>query len=150
MRALIQRVTHASVTIDNKIHGQIDSGLLVFVGIENEDNQEDIGWLCRKIAGMRIFGDEQGLMNKSIVDIQGKILLISQFTLFASTKKGNRPGFSKAAKPEKAIPLYEQCIRMLQQMTQTKVQTGVFGADMKVDLRNDGPVTIWIDTKNKE
>ncbi len=150
MRAVIQRVAKASVTIDSKVHSQIGNGLLVLLGIEDADNTEDIEWLSGKIVNMRIFDDESGVMNVSIKDKQGEILLVSQFTLHASTKKGNRPGYSRAAKPELAIPLYEQMIRQLSADLGQPVQTGVFQADMKVELLNDGPVTIVMDTKDKE
>jgi D-tyrosyl-tRNA(Tyr) deacylase len=150
MRAVIQRVSQASCTVDQKITGKIDSGLLVFVGIEDSDTIEDLTWLAQKIVNMRIFGDENGLMNKSVLDINGQILLISQFTLFAQTKKGNRPSFIRAAKPEKAIPMYDQMILELEKLTGEIPQAGIFGADMKIELLNDGPVTIIIDTKDKE
>lgn len=150
MRAVIQRVTHASCKVDEKITGEINNGFLVLLGIEDADDQEDVEWLASKIANMRVFGDENGLMNKSLADIDGNILLISQFTLFAATKKGNRPGFTRAARPEKAIPLYEEMKRQLIQLIQKEVQCGIFGADMKISLLNDGPVTIVMDTKNKE
>jgi len=150
MRAVIQRVTQASCRVDDQVTGEIRDGLLVLLGIEDSDQQEDVEWLAAKIINMRIFGDEQGLMNRSLTDIGGNILLISQFTLYAATKKGNRPGFTRAARPDKAIPLYESMIRQLSQLLNTMVQTGVFGADMKISLLNDGPVTILIDTKNKE
>jgi D-tyrosyl-tRNA(Tyr) deacylase len=150
MRAVIQRVSQASCTVDQKITGKIDSGLLVFVGIEDSDTIEDLTWLAQKIVNMRIFGDENGLMNKSVLDINGQILLISQFTLFAQTKKGNRPSFIRAAKPEKAIPMYNQMILELEKLTGEIPQAGIFGADMKIELLNDGPVTIIIDTKDKE
>lgn len=150
MRAVIQRVTHASCKVDDQITGEIGNGFLVLLGIEDADNQEDAEWLAQKIANMRVFGDENGLMNKSLADIDGNILLISQFTLFAATKKGNRPGFTRAARPEKAIPLYEEMKRQLSQLIQKEVQCGIFGADMKISLLNDGPVTIVMDTKNKE
>jgi D-tyrosyl-tRNA(Tyr) deacylase len=150
MRAVIQRVTQASCRVDDNITGAIEHGLLVFVGIEDADNNDDLEWLAQKIAAIRIFGDENGLMNKSLADIGGNILLISQFTLFAATKKGNRPGFTRSAKPEKAIPLYEMMITKLTAITQKEIQTGIFGADMKINLLNDGPVTIIIDSKNKE
>lgn len=150
MRAVIQRVTKASVTIEGKINGQIENGLLVFIGIEDADNAEDIEWLSSKIVNLRIFNDENGVMNISAKDINGGILLISQFTLHASTKKGNRPSYIKASKPERAIPLYEQMIRQLSMDLGKEIQTGIFGADMKVELLNDGPVTIVIDTRNKE
>jgi len=149
MRALIQRVTEASCKVDGQLTGEITGGLMVLLGIEDSDQQEDLEWLASKIVNLRIFGDEQGLMNKSLADINGDILLISQFTLFAATKKGNRPGFTRAARPEKAIPLYEAMIRQLSTLLGKPVQTGIFGADMKISLLNDGPVTILIDTKNK-
>lgn len=150
MRAVIQRVTQAQCRVDDQLTGAIEQGLLVFLGIEDADTMEDLDWLAQKIAGIRIFSDEQGLMNKALADINGNILLISQFTLFAATKKGNRPGFSRAAKADKAIPLYEAMISKLSTLLQKEVQTGIFGADMKISLLNDGPVTITIDTKNKE
>jgi D-tyrosyl-tRNA(Tyr) deacylase len=150
MRSVIQRVTKASVTIDGKINGSIGAGLLVFLGIEDADNEEDIGWLAGKIINLRIFNDEAGIMNSSVLDIAGDILLISQFTLHASTKKGNRPGYIKASKPDIAIPLYEQMVQQLTDKLGKKISTGIFGADMKVELLNDGPVTIIIDSKNKE
>jgi D-tyrosyl-tRNA(Tyr) deacylase len=150
MRVVIQRVTHASVTVDDKITGEINTGLLVLAGIEDADAEDDINWLANKIIQMRIFNDEEGVMNKSLLDIQGDILLISQFTLHASTKKGNRPSYIKAAKPTIAIPLYEKFIAILQQALGKSISTGIFGADMKVSLLNDGPVTIVIDSKNRE
>lgn len=150
MRAVIQRVTQASCRVDDQVTGEIKQGLLVLLGIEDADDPEDLNWLAQKIAGIRIFSDEKDLMNKSLADVDGNILLISQFTLFAATKKGNRPGFTRAARPEKAIPLYEEMIRKLSALINKEVQTGIFGADMKVSLLNDGPVTIVIDTKNKE
>lgn len=150
MRAVIQRVTEASCTVEGRITGQIQNGLLVLLGIEDADDEEDLKWLAQKIVNMRIFGDEQGLMNKSVMEINGQILLISQFTLFSSTKKGNRPGFTRAAKPPVAIPLYEQMVREMDRLTGKSTKTGIFGADMKVHLLNDGPVTITLDTKNKE
>lgn len=150
MKAVIQRVTEASCTVDGQVTGAIANGFLVLLGIEDADETEDLEWLAQKIVNMRIFSDENGLMNKSLTDIQGNILLISQFTLFASTKKGNRPGFTKAARPDKAIPLYETMIEQLDISLGRKIETGIFGADMKVSLVNDGPVTILIDTKNKE
>lgn len=150
MRAVIQRVTQAECRVDEQVTGAIEQGLLVFLGIEDADTSEDLDWLAQKIAGIRIFSDEQGLMNKALADIEGNILLISQFTLFAATKKGNRPGFTRAARPDKAIPLYEEMIKKLGTLLQKEVQTGIFGADMKISLLNDGPVTITIDTKNKE
>lgn len=150
MRAIIQRVTHASCTVDGQITGEIANGFLVLLGVEDTDTSEDLNWLAAKIVGMRIFTDDAGLMNKSLADIDGNILLISQFTLFASTKKGNRPGFTRAARPEKAIPLYEEMKTQLSNLLGKKVACGIFGADMKISLLNDGPVTITIDTKNKE
>lgn len=150
MRAVIQRVTKASVTIHGSVNGSIEKGLLVFVGIEEADNAEDISWLSNKIINLRIFDDEQGIMNLSLKEIGGDILLISQFTLHATTKKGNRPGYSKAARPEVAIPIYQAFITHLNRSLEKEIATGEFGADMKVELLNDGPVTIIIDTKNKE
>jgi D-aminoacyl-tRNA deacylase len=150
LRAIIQRVSQASVTVENKIVAAINSGLLVLIGIEDADNQEESTWLTSKIANLRIFGDENGVMNLSVKEIKGDIIIVSQFTLHASTKKGNRPSYIKAAKPEKAIPLYEDFIQKMELEIGKKIQTGVFGADMKVSLLNDGPVTITIDTKNKE
>jgi len=150
MRAVIQRVTHASVTIDGNLKSEIGTGFLVLLGIEDADTDEDLTWLSGKIARLRVFSDENDLMNLSLDDVQGDVLLVSQFTLFASTKKGNRPSYIRAARPEKAIPLYEAFIKQLQSEIQGKVVTGEFGADMKVDLLNDGPVTIVIDTKAKE
>lgn len=150
MRAVIQRVTEASCRVEGNFTGEITAGLLVLLGIEDADQQEDIDWLAAKLVNLRIFSDEQGLMNRSLADTDGNILLISQFTLFAATKKGNRPGFTRAARPEKAIPLYEGMIRQLSILLNKPVQTGIFGADMKISLLNDGPVTIIIDTKNKE
>jgi len=150
MRVVIQRVKNASVRVDEQVVGAIDHGLLLLLGITQEDNTEDIEWLCRKIVQMRIFGDENELMNKSLLDIDGEVLVISQFTLHASTKKGNRPSFIAAARPEQAIPLYEQFISVIQDYVPKKVQTGIFGADMKVNLLNDGPVTITMDSKNRE
>ena len=150
MRAIIQRVSSASCSIEGKISGQIGKGFMILLGIEDNDTEEDLNWLAQKISNMRIFSDENGLMNKALNDVQGNILLISQFTLFASTKKGNRPGFTRSAKPEVAIPFYEKMIIELGQLTGTKIQTGVFGADMQISLVNDGPVTIIIDTKSRE
>ena len=150
MRVVVQRVTEASVTVEGTITGFINVGLLVLQGIEDADTSEDIVWLSNKICNLRIFNDEHGVMNKSILDIEGEILLVSQFTLFASTKKGNRPSYIKASKPEIAIPLYEEMIGQLQKDLGKHIQTGIFGADMKVRLLNDGPVTIIIDSKNKE
>jgi len=150
MRVLIQRVSFASVKVDGKILGAIEQGLLLLLGIEQDDTEEDIEWLCQKIPGLRIFNDEEGKMNKSVVDIDGGILLISQFTLHASTKKGKRPSFIRAAKPEQAIPLYKKFKLQLGISSGKDIASGEFGADMKVELLNDGPVTIWIDSKNKE
>jgi len=150
MRAVIQRVSKASVTIENKIQGKIEIGLLILLGIEETDTEKDIDWLVRKIIQLRIFSDENGKMNLSLQDVNGDILLISQFTLFASTKKGNRPSFIRSAKPEIAIPLYEQFIIETEKLLNKQIQTGIFGADMKVELLNDGPVTIIIDSKNPE
>ena len=147
MKTVIQRVSSASVTIDSKIVADIQKGLLVLIGIEDADNQEDINWLCQKIANLRIFGDENDVMNLSVKEIDGDIIVVSQFTLQALTKKGNRPSYIKAAKPEVAIPLYEDFVLQLEKELGKKVQTGVFGADMKVALLNDGPVTILIDSK---
>jgi len=150
MRAVIQRVSQASCTVDGKITGAIGHGFLVLLGIEEADAEDDLQWLAQKISNLRVFGDENGLMNKALADIDGSILLISQFTLFAQTKKGNRPSFIRAARPDKAIPMYEQMIKVLEGITRKKVETGIFGADMKISLVNDGPVTIIMDTKVKE
>jgi D-tyrosyl-tRNA(Tyr) deacylase len=150
MKAVIQRVSRASVTIEGNIHSQIKLGLLVLIGIEDADSDEDIEWLSGKIVNMRIFDDENGVMNLSVKDKSGDIILVSQFTLHASTKKGNRPSYSKASKGEIAIPLYEKMIKQLSADLGKPIGTGQFGADMKVELLNDGPVTIVIDTKNKE
>ncbi len=149
MKAVIQRVSSASVTIDNKISAEIQSGLLIFVGIETTDSQEDIIWLSQKIANLRIFADENKVMNLSVKEINGEILVVSQFTLHASTKKGNRPSYIHAAKPEIAVPLYEAFLKQIQLDLGKYVQSGTFGADMKISLLNDGPVTILVDTKNK-
>lgn len=150
MKAVIQRVTHASVVIDGKEKSAIGQGLLVLVGIEDADNDEDIEWLSAKIVNLRIFGDDAGVMNLSVKDVAGSILLVSQFTLHAATKKGNRPSYLRASKPDIAIPQYEKMIARLELDLGKPVQTGEFGADMKVSLLNDGPVTIIIDTKNRE
>lgn len=150
MRALIQRVSEAKVVIDGEISGAIDQGLLILLGIENEDEEADADWLIKKISGLRIFSDNEGKMNLSISDVNGSFLVVSQFTLHASTKKGNRPSYIKAARPEKAIPLYEYFKAQLEKEAHLKVASGEFGADMKVHLINDGPVTIWMDSKNKE
>jgi len=150
MRAVIQRVSKASVTINNQIHSEINNGLLVLLGIEDADTVEDIEWLSGKIVNLRIFNDENGVMNVSVKDINGDILIVSQFTLHASTKKGNRPSYIRASKPEFAIPMYERFVKQLSNDLDKNIQTGVFGADMKVELLNDGPVTIVIDSKNRE
>ena len=150
MKTVIQRVSSASVTIDSKVVADIQKGLLVLVGIEDADNQEDINWLTAKIANIRIFEDQNEVMNLSVKDVDGDVIVVSQFTLHANTKKGNRPSYIKASKPDIAIPLYENFVQQLEKELDKKVQTGVFGADMKVSLLNDGPVTIVIDSKNKE
>ncbi len=150
MRVVIQRASEASVTIAGKVKSAIPQGLVILLGIENEDSTEDIDWLCRKISNLRIFNDDNGVMNKSVVDVEGAFLVISQFTLHASTKKGNRPSYIKAARPEIAIPLYEQFVKTLGGVSGLDVGTGEFGADMKVALINDGPVTIMMDSKRKE
>jgi len=150
MRAVIQRVSEASVHVEGTIVGAIGAGLLVLVGVEDADTAEDARWLAAKIVGMRIFPDEEGLMNRSVLDAGGGLLAISQFTLYASTKKGNRPSFIRAAKPPVAVPLYERFVQELEGALGKKVETGIFGADMKVSLLNDGPVTIVMDTQNKE
>ena len=149
MKVVIQRVSSASVTIETEIVANIQRGLLVLVGIEDDDSQEDINWLSQKIINLRIFGDANEVMNLSVKDIQGEIIIVSQFTLHASTKKGNRPSYIKASKPETAIPLYEKFIQQMELELGKKIQTGKFGTDMKVELVNDGPVTIIIDSKNK-
>ncbi|WP_233897831.1 D-aminoacyl-tRNA deacylase [Tenacibaculum piscium] len=149
MKAVIQRVSKASVTIENQKVADIQNGLLILIGITNEDTQEDINWLSKKITNLRIFNDENDVMNKSLIDIKGDAIIVSQFTLQASTKKGNRPSYMNAAKPEIAIPLYEAFIEKVEGNLEKKVQTGEFGADMKIELLNDGPVTIIIDSKNK-
>ena len=150
MRAVIQRVNRASVTIDGNVHSRIEIGLLILLGIEDADTDEDIEWLSGKIINLRIFNDKDGVMNESLMDKNGELLLVSQFTLHASTKKGNRPSYIKASKPETAIPIYEKMIRQLSKDLGKEIKTGVFGADMKVELLNDGPVTIVMDTKGKE
>lgn len=150
MRAVIQRVTRASCTVEKQKSGSIEQGFVILIGIEQEDEHADVEWLCQKIVKLRIFSDQEGLMNKSIQDIQGNILLISQFTLFAATKKGNRPSFVRAARPEKAKPLYLSMAARLSSLLNKEVQMGVFGADMKIDLVNDGPVTLMMDTKDKD
>ncbi len=150
MRVLIQRVKEASVTVDNKVISLINNGLLVFIGVTDDDNRDDILWLTKKIANLRIFDDDNGVMNLSVIESGGEILAVSQFTLMASTKKGNRPSYIKAAKPEISIPLYEEFCSEMELAVNKPIQRGVFGADMKVRLLNDGPVTIFIDSKNKE
>jgi D-tyrosyl-tRNA(Tyr) deacylase len=150
MKVVLQRVTSASVIVEDKIVGEIQKGIVVLVGIENADLQEDIDWLVGKITQLRIFGDENGVMNLSVEEVNGDVLVVSQFTLHAATKKGNRPSYIKAARPEVAIPMYEKFVNTLENKLGKKVPTGIFGADMKVALLNDGPVTIIIDSKNKE
>jgi D-tyrosyl-tRNA(Tyr) deacylase len=150
MRAVIQRVTHSSVVIDRELKASINKGLLVLVGVEDTDTTEDIEWLSAKISNLRIFNDDQGVMNLSVKEVNGDILIVSQFTLLASTKKGNRPSYIRSSKPEIAVPVYEQLILQMEFDMSKKVHTGTFGADMKVELLNDGPVTIIIDTKNRE
>lgn len=150
MRVLIQRVKRASVTIEGKIKSEISKGLLVLLGIEDSDTKEDIQWLCNKIVNLRIFDDENGVMNLSLKETNSEILVVSQFTLFASTKKGNRPSYIRASKPDIAVPLYEEFCKELETLIKKAVQTGSFGAHMDVELINDGPVTIWIDSKEKE
>lgn len=149
MKAVIQRVSKASVTVESKQIASISKGLLIFLGVGNEDSQADVIWLSNKVANLRVFPDDKGVMNLSMLDLKAEIIVVSQFTLHASTKKGNRPSYIKAAKPDVAIPLYESFISQLQKQTHTTVQSGKFGADMNVDLINDGPVTLIIDTKNK-
>ena len=150
MRTVIQRVQHASVTVDSSIISSIGQGLLLLLGIEAADTEEDIQWLCRKVLGLRIFDDEQGIMNRSIMDINGEILMVSQFTLLASYKKGNRPSWIRAAGHEHAIPMYERFVAVLSEGLGKPVSKGIFGAEMQIELINDGPVTIWMDTKNRE
>ena len=150
MRVLIQRVSKARVTIENEKTSQIDEGLLVFMGIEYADDQNDVDWLVKNVINLRIFDDEQGVMNKSLLDIQGALMVISQFTLMAATKKGNRPSYIRAAKHDHAIPLYELFIEKSEAILGTQVATGTFGAMMQVELQNEGPVTIWMDSKQKE
>lgn len=150
MRLLIQRVRKASVYINNKQNSVIEKGLLILIGVENEDTQEDIEFLTKKAANLRIFDDEDGVMNKSVIDTNGDIMVVSQFTLHASTKKGNRPSYIRAAKPDISIPLYEKFCKSISELVGKEVKTGEFGADMQVELVNDGPVTIWIDSKNRE
>lgn len=150
MRSVIQRVSEASCKVNGMATGEISVGFVVLLGIEDADTEEDVTWLAQKIVNMRVFGDENGLMNKALADVNGDILLISQFTLFAQTKKGNRPSFIRAAKPEKAVPFYELMIKTLEKLLGKPISTGIFGADMKVSLVNDGPVTIIMDTKDKD
>lgn len=150
MKAVIQKVTSASVVVKGEIISEIDNGLLILLGITQEDTTEDIQWLSKKIANLRIFNDENEVMNKSLIQIDGETIVVSQFTLMANTKKGNRPSYIKAAKPDIAIPLYEQFVHQFEQDLNKKVGTGIFGADMKINLQNNGPVTIIIDTKNKQ
>ena len=149
MRAVIQRVSEASVSVSGVVCGQINQGLMILIGVEESDDQKDVNWLTQKIAGLRIFTDAEGKMNESVQDIKGEVLVVSQFTLHASTKKGTRPSFIRAARPEHAIPLYETFVAAMSERLGSPVATGEFGADMQVRLTNDGPVTIWIDTKNK-
>lgn len=150
MRALIQRVTHAEVTIEGNVNGKIGKGLLVLLGVHATDTKEDIDWLVKKVSQLRIFDDADGVMNRSVMDIDGEVLVVSQFTLYASTKKGNRPSYINAAVPDIAIPLYEAFVKTLSTTLSKPIPTGIFGADMQVSLCNDGPVTIMIDTKNRE
>lgn len=150
MRIVIQRVQHASVTISGQVHASIGQGFLILLGVCDDDTSDDVDWLVRKVAGLRVFNDEQGVMNRSIIDVGGKCLVVSQFTLYASYKKGNRPSWLRAARHEVSIPLYEEFCRKLSEALGKPVATGEFGADMKVELLNDGPVTICMDTKNKE
>lgn len=150
MRILVQRVQSASVTIKEELYSKIDQGLLLLVGIEDSDNQEDIDWLCKKVSQLRIFDDENGVMNLSVKDIDGDMLIVSQFTLHAKTAKGNRPSYIKAAKPDISIPLYEQFCKSMEVVLGKELKTGVFGADMQISLINDGPVTIWMDSKEKD
>ena len=150
MRTVIQRVQHASVTIDGALKSEIGKGLLLLIGVEDTDTSEDVDWLVKKVAALRIFDDEEGVMNRSILDVQGEALVVSQFTLYASYKKGNRPSWFRAAKHDISVPLYEEFCRKLSDALGKEVGTGEFGADMKVELLNDGPVTICMDTKNKE
>ncbi|MDR1623794.1 MAG: D-tyrosyl-tRNA(Tyr) deacylase [Tannerellaceae bacterium] len=150
MKTVIQRVKRASATIDGNIKSKIDTGLLVLIGIEDSDNQDDIDWLAKKIVNLRVFDDEQGIMNRSLIKINGELMIVSQFTLHASVKKGNRPSYIRASKPDVAIPLYEAFCKKTEEITGKKVATGTFGANMQIELTNDGPVTIIIDTKNKE
>jgi D-aminoacyl-tRNA deacylase len=149
MRAVVQRVTRASVSLSGSVYSAINSGLMILLGIEDADGPEDIHWLSNKLVNLRVFNDPEGVMNLSVTETGGDILLVSQFTLFAATKKGNRPSYIRASKPETAIPIYESMISQLEKDLGKKIKTGVFGADMQVDIQNDGPVTIWIDTKDK-
>ena len=150
MRILLQRVSHAQVAIAGSVHSEIGAGFLLLLGIEEADGAEDIAYLCKKIAQIRLFNDQEGVMNLSLQEVEGSIMVVSQFTLYANTKKGNRPSYIRAARPEKAIPLYEAFVQQLQALTQKPVVTGVFGADMQVSLCNDGPVTIFIDSKMRD
>lgn len=150
MRVVVQRVKNASVYVEGKQISSIEKGFLILVGIEDVDTKEDVEWLTQKIVNLRVFDDENGIMNKSVVDVDGEILVVSQFTLFASTKKGNRPSYIRASKPDFAVPMYQQFCEKLTQLFGKEIKTGIFGADMQVSLLNDGPVTIIIDTKNKE
>ena len=150
MRVLLQRVSEAKVVVEDRVVGQIGKGLLLLLGVEDNDSEEDLEWLCQKISKMRLFPDSEGVMNRSIVEVNGEFLVVSQFTLHASTKKGNRPSYIRAARPEIAEPLYERFIEQLWHTSNLPVKAGIFGADMKVHLVNDGPVTIWINSKNKE
>jgi D-tyrosyl-tRNA(Tyr) deacylase len=150
MRVVIQRVKEASVAIENKIYSEIKKGLLVLLGIEDADSDEDIAWLVKKVSQLRVFDDENGIMNKSVMDVDGELMVVSQFTLHASTKKGNRPSYIKASKPEFAIPIYEKFVKEMENAIQKEVKTGLFGAMMDISLINDGPVTILIDSKNRE
>jgi D-tyrosyl-tRNA(Tyr) deacylase len=150
MRVIVQRVSEASVSVDQQVVGSINQGVLILLGIGTDDSEADADWLLQKIVALRIFNDADGVMNRSLIDVGGEALLISQFTLMAATKKGNRPSYTKAARPEQAIPLYEYCIDKLEKLLGQKIATGIFGADMKVHLLNDGPVTIPIDSKNRE
>ena len=150
MRVIVQRVSEASVSVDHQVVGSIQQGFLILLGIGTDDTEADADWLLQKIVGLRIFNDTEGVMNRSLIDVDGEVLLISQFTLMAATKKGNRPSYIKAARPEQALPLYEYCIDKLENLLGHKIASGIFGADMKVHLVNDGPVTIPIDSKNRE
>jgi D-tyrosyl-tRNA(Tyr) deacylase len=150
MRVVLQRVSHASVTVSGEYTGKIGRGLLILLGIEDADNSEDISWISRKVVNLRIFNDDKGIMNRSVLEVDGEILVVSQFTLHASTKKGNRPSYIKASKPDIAIPMYEAFLKQLETDLGKPVSAGIFGADMRVELLNDGPVTIFIDSKNKD